>query len=119
MMAEMIRRTGGRREKGNVVLLWKFESIPAVSGSMCPKDLSVGLISDSFHLDREEGGREGGREGGKGLSCLMEEAAAAAASIYSVNQDECVCTTYEVLNGPPLRGEEEISRETSKETLSG
>ena len=60
------------------------------------------------------------REGGKGLSCLMEEAAAAAAaSIYSVNQDECVCTTYEVLNGPPLRGEEEISRETSKETLSG
>ena len=66
---------------------WKFESLPQQppslsfppSSSMCPKDL--GLISDSFHLDGEE-------------KVFHVEAAAAAASIYSVNQDECVRVYY-------------------------
>ena len=71
---------------------WKFESLPPAtslppsssSSSMCPKDL--GLISDSFHLDGEE------------KVFHVEEEEAAAASIYSVNQDECACSA----EWPPL-----------------
>ena len=74
---------------------WKFESLPQQppslpppsSSSMCPKDL--GLISDSFHLDGEE------------KVFHVEEEAAAAASIYSVNQDECACSA----EWPPLSSE--------------